>query len=76
MMQEVLSAIGLLFLSYNLGLIAQNAKHYLVHKKFPMKEKDILIQSLQEQNISLKEEVKSKKKELEKLQNLITESLL
>lgn len=76
MIQEVLSAIGLLFLSYNIGLFAQAIKHYIVHKKFPMKEKDILIQSLQEQNVSLKEDLDLKQKELTKLQNLITESLL
>lgn len=76
MIQEILSAIGLLFLSYNLGLIIQNIKYYVVHKKFPMKEKDILIQSLEEQNASLKEDLSLKQKELSKLQNLITESLL
>ena len=76
MIQEALSAIGLLFLSYNLGLIVQSAKYYIVHKKFPMKEKDILIQSLQEQNASLKQDIELRQKELQKLQNLITESLL
>ena len=76
MIEQLLSAIGLLFLSYNLGLFAQAVKYYIVHKKFPMKEKDILIKSLQEQNASLKEDLNMRQKELQKLQNLITESLL
>lgn len=76
MIQQAFAAIGLLYISYNIGVFINSAKYYLIHKKFPMKEKDILIRSLEEKNGRLVEELSIKQKELQKLQNIITESLI
>ena len=76
MIQQALAAIGLLCISYNIGTLMNFLKYYLIHKKFPMKEKDILIKSLEEQNVMLKQQLSTRQEELQKLQNIITESLI
>lgn len=73
--QEYLAFIGLIYTGGMLYSIASNLKHFLVHKEWLKEERDILIITLKENNNELKLQLQKKEEQLEKLQNLITESI-
>lgn len=73
--QEYLALIGLIYIGGMIYKTASNIKHYLVHKEWLKEERDILIMTLKENNNDLKIQLQKKEEQLEKLQNLITESI-